>query len=76
VINAHLIEVIAPLHIEHHHQTQHFFTSQLHGVLRLFWQASIFPINVLEIPLTSGKKSFTKRLVVEDEGDGSPLNLL
>lgn len=73
---AHLIEVIAPLLIGHDHQTQHFFSSQFDRVGRFFWLASIFPVNGSEIPRSGGKKSTTKGLIVQMQGDASPLDLV
>jgi hypothetical protein len=74
VLIAHLVEVLAPLFVRHDDETKYRFRGQMHGVLWFFWRASIFPLNVLEIPLTGGKKPFPKCFVVEDEGDRSPLD--
>src|SRR5215472_14054133 len=69
VLVAYLVEVITPLFIGRDHKTQHFFTGQRDSVLRFLRSASIFSVNVLEIPLSGREKATTECLVVEDEGD-------
>src|SRR5947209_8275083 len=54
---AHLVEVIASLSVWHDDETKHFFTGQSGRVVWLLGCLSIFPVNVGEIPLSSGKKS-------------------
>jgi hypothetical protein len=65
VLVTHLVKVIASLVIEHDDKTKHFFGVQLDRVLRFFWVASIFSVNVGEIPRSGSQKSFPKCLVVE-----------
>ena len=74
VLRAHFIEVIAPLFIRHDHKAQHFFSGQLDSVLRFLRSASIFPVNVCEIPLTGSKKPIPKCLIVQVQGNRSPLD--
>ena len=72
VLVPHLIEVITPLLIGHDHEPQHFFSGYCYRVLRLFWFASIFTVNVCEIPLSGCKKAFPKCFVIEGQGDRPP----
>src|SRR5258707_9656197 len=74
VFRAHLVKVIVPLLVRHHHETKHLFTCQRNCVLRLFWLTTIFSVNVGEIPLTCLEKSLLKRLIIENERDISPGN--
>ena len=50
VLVTHLVKVIASLVIKHDDKTKHFFGVQLDRVSRFFWVASIFCVNVGEIP--------------------------
>jgi hypothetical protein len=76
MLHTHLVEVIASLFVWHDNETKHFFDFQLYRVLRFFWVASICSVNIGEISLSGSQKSFPKCSVVENEGDGSPLNVL
>src|ERR1051326_6989851 len=58
VIEAHLIEGIAPLFIWLNDETKYFFAGQLCSVFRFSWCSSTLSVNVGEIPLTSCKNPF------------------
>ena len=76
VLVAHLVEVIASLFVWHNYEAKHLFTCQGSHALWLLRCTPIFSVDVGELPATCRQKPFPKCFVVEDEGDGSPLDLL